>query len=308
MIGRGWRPVLWAEGSTHHFSGRAQALDYHGALQAAHVGLDLHSGKKTLIGASVMRGRSSMDYSNGQGLDGSTQATLYTIHPFLHFQAHDRVTVWTAGGLGFAPLTLQELDRDHDLSGSARMAAGGVRIRAKNWGRRELAIRTDADIAWIGAPLPAESVTLGCHAARLRFLAELTQTLRLFGQALIAAGEAGARLTWRKPEKGLDFSAHANSLFWHQSAFGLWGAGVQASWDPGADERGLVLSFASGRGPREGRTRIFHDSLDALAVAGPQDLATELEAAYGHNFGRRLATVTFRLRGTTGWAVAIDLR
>ncbi len=289
------------------------------------MGLDLHSGKKTLIGASVMRGRSSMDYSNGQGLDGSTQATLYTIHPYLHFQAHDRVTVWTAGGLGFAPLTLQELDRDHDLSGSARMAAGGVRIRAKNWDRRELAIRTDADIAWIGAPLPAESVTLGGHAARLRFLAELTQTFRLFGQALIAAGEAGgrldrggghrgvggeagARLTWRKPEKGLDFSAHANSLLWHQSAFGLWGAGVQASWDPGADERGLVLRFASGRGPREGRIRIFHDSLDALAVAGPQDLAIELEAAYGHNFGRRLATVTFRLRGTTGWAVAIDLR
>ena len=238
---KGWRPVLWAEGSTHHFSGQAQALDYQGAFQAAHVGLDLHSSKNTLIGASVMRGYSTMDYSNGQGLDGSTTATLYTIHPYLHFQAHDRLTVWTAGGLGFAPLTLHELDRDHDLSGSARMAAGGVRILAKNWDSRELAIRTDTDIAWIGARLPTESVTLGGRAGRIRFLAELTQTLRLYGQTLIATGEAGGRfdhgaahqgagaetagrLTWRNPKKGLDLSAHGQTLLWQASGFRSWGA------------------------------------------------------------------------------------
>ena len=321
---KGWRPVLWAEGSTHHFSGHAQALDYQGAFQAAHVGLDLHSGKRTLIGASVMRGHSSMDYSNGQGLDGSTTATLYTIHPYLHFEARDRVTVWTIGGLGFAPLSLQELDRDHDLSGSARMAAGGVRIRAKNWGRRELAIRSDADFAWIGAQLPAESVTLGGQAGRVRVLAELTHTLRVFGQDLIAAGEAGGRLdrggghrgagteaggrlSWRKPDKGLDFSIHGNSLLWHQSAFRLWGAGIQASWDPGAEKRGLVLRFASGRGPRGGKTRLFHETVDRL-LHPADNLDSDLEVGYGTGVGTRLLTLTFRLRGLSGWTAAIDLR
>ena len=321
---KGWRPVLWAEGSTHHFSGQAQALDYQGAFQAAHVGLDLHSSKKTLIGASVMRGYSTMDYSNGQGLDGSTTATLYTIHPYLHFQAHDRVTVWTAGGLGFAPLTLQELDRDHDLSGSARMAAGGVRILAKNWDRRELAIRTDTDIAWIGARLPAESVTLGGHAGRIRFLAELTQTLRLYGQTLIATGEAGGRfdhgaahrgagaetagrLSWRNPKKGLDLSAHGQTLLWQASGFRIWGAGVQASWDPGAEKRGLVVRFASGRGPRGGKTRLFQEPIDRLLQPGGA-LDTELELGYGTGVGSRLLTLTFRLRGVTGWTAAVDLR
>ena len=321
---KGWRPVLWAEGSTHHFSGQAQALDYQGAFQAAHVGLDLHSSKKTLIGASVMRGYSTMDYSNGQGLDGSTTATLYTIHPYLHFQAHDRVTVWTTGGLGFAPLTLQELDRDHDLSGSARMAAGGVRILAKNWDRRELAIRTDTDIAWIGAHLPAESVTLGGHAGRIRFLAELTQTLRLYGQTLIATGEAGGRfdhgaahrgagaetagrLSWRNTKKGLDLSAHGQTLLWQASGFRIWGAGVQASWDPGAEKRGLVVRFASGRGPRGGKTRLFQEPIDRLLQPGGA-LDTELELGYGTGVGSRLLTLTFRLRGVTGWTAAVDLR
>ena len=321
---KGWRPVLWAEGSTHHFSGHARSLDYHGGFQAAHVGLDLHSGKRTLIGTSVMRGRSTMDYSNGQGLDGSTTATLYTIHPYLHFEAHERVTVWTIGGVGFAPLRLQELDRDHDLPGAARMAAGGVRIRAGNWGSRELAIRSDADVAWIGAKLPAESVTLGGHAARLRFLAELTQPFRVFGQDLIAAGEAGGRLdrggghrglgaeaggrvSWRKPERGLDFSAHGTSLLWHQSPFRIWGAGIQASWDPGAEKRGLVLRFASGRGPRGGRTRLFQQPVDRLFAPGDA-LDSELELGYGTGVGARLLTLTFRLRGLSGWTAAVDLR
>ena len=321
---KGWRPVLWAEGSTHHFSGHAQALDYQGVFQAAHLGLDLHSGKRTLIGASVMRAHSTMDYSNGQGLDGSTAATLYTIHPYLHFEARDRVTVWTIGGLGFAPLSLQELDRHHDLSGSARMAAGGVRIQAKNWARRELAIRSDADIAWIGAQLPAESVTLGGHAGRVRILAELTQTLRVFGQDLIAAGEAGGRLdrggahhgagaeaggriSWRKPERGLDFSAHGSTLLWHQSAFRIWGAGLQASWDPGAEKRGLVLRFASGRGPRGGKTRLFQETVDRL-LHPADNLDSELEVGYGTGVGARLLTLTFRLRRLSGWTAVVDIR
>ena len=321
---KGWRPVLWAEGATHHFSGRAQALDYQGAFQAAHVGLDLHSGKKTLIGASLMRGRSAMDYSDGQALDGSTAATLYTIHPYIHFEAHDRVTVWTIGGLGFAPLSLQELDRDHDLSGSARMAAGGIRIQARSWQDLELAIRSDGDIAWIGAKLPAESVTLGGHAGRLRLLAELTQSFRVFGQDLIAAGEAGGRLdrggghrgagaeaggriSWRKPRTGLDLSVHGNSLLWHQSGFRIWGAGIQASWDPGAEKRGLVLRFASGRGPRGGKTRLFQEAIDRLLQ--PADtLDSEFELGYGTGVQSRLLTLTFRLQGLSGWTAAIDLR
>ena len=321
---KGWRPVVWAEGSTHHFSGALDSLDYRGGFQAAHLGLDLHSGKKTLIGASVMGGRSTMDYSNGQGLDGSTTATLYTIHPYLHFQAHDRVTVWTIGGLGLAPLNFEELDRDHDLSGAARMAAAGVRIRAKDWEGRELAIRGDGDIAWIGARLPAESVTLGGHAGRVRLLAELTQSFRLFGQDLVATGEVGARLdrggghrgggaeaggrlSWRKPEKGLDLSVHGTSLLWHQSPFRIWGGGIQAGWDPGAEKRGLVLRFAAGRGPRGGKIRLFQESIDHFIQ--PADiLDSEIDLGYGTGFGIRLLTLTFRLRDFTGWTIALDMR
>ena len=319
-----WRPVLWAEGNTHHFSGNLRSLDYQGGFQAAHLGLDLHSGKRTLIGASVMRARSLIDYSDGAALDGATESILYSAHPYLHVQATDRIALWALGGFATGPVAVRELDRDHRLRSFGRLAGGGARFLAKSWEARQLAIRTDADAAWIGAHLDEASATFGGLAGRVRLLAEITQTLGLFGQTLIATGEAGGRLdrgaahrgaaleaagrlSWRKPQKGLDLSAHGQSLLWHQSSFRIWGAGVQASWDPGAEKRGLVVRFASGRGPRGGKTRLFQEAADRL-LEPADELDTEIELGYGTGVRSRLLTLTFRLRGLSGWTAAIDLR
>ena len=322
---KGWRPVLWAEGTTHHFSGNLRSIDYRGGFQAAHVGLDLYSNKKTLVGTSLMRGSSLLDYSNNSGLDGSTESTLYSVHPYLHYQMQDNLSLWAIGGFGRGPINMRELDRDHSLAAFGRMAAGGARILAKKWEGRELAVRTDGDLAWIGTDLEEDDVALGAFAGRVRLLAEVTQRLRLFGQDLIATGEAGGRfdrgaahhgsgaetagrLSWRNTKKGLDLSIHGQSLLWHQSPFRISGAGIQAGWDPGADDRGLILRFASGHGPRGGRTRVFQETIDRFAGAQPHRLNTELEAAYGRDFAGQLFTVTVRLRGTATWAVAVAIR
>ena len=321
---KGWRPVLWAEGSTRHFSGALDSLDYQGGFQAAHVGLDLHSGKNTLVGASLTRGRSLVDYSDGVALDGETEATLYSVQPYLHVQAHPRVAVWAFGGLGRGSVTARELDRDHQLGSTARMAGGGLRILARSWSGRELAIRSDGDLAWMGADLAEAPATIGGGAGRIRLLAELTETLRLAGQTLVASGEfggrldrgaahrgagieAGGRVSWRKPEKGFDLAAHGQTLLWQSSGFGIWGAGLQAIWDPGAEKRGLVVRFASGRGPRGAKTRLFQEPVDGL-LQPADDLDTELEVGYGTGVGSRLLTLTFRLRGLSGWTAAVDLR
>ena len=321
---RGWRPVLWAEGNTRHFSGNLGAFDYQGGFQAAHVGLDLHSGRKTLLGASLMRGQSLIDYSDGAALEGETRAILYSVHPYLHVQATDRIALWALGGFATGPVAVRELDRDHELRSTGRLAGGGARFLAKSWEGRQLALRTDADAAWIGADLEEASAAVGGLAGRVRLLAEMTQTLRPFGQTLVATGEAGgrvdrgaahrgaaleaaSRISWRKPEVGLDISAHGRSLLWHQSSFRMWGAGLQAGWDPGAEKRGLVVRFASGRGPRGGKTRLFHQSVDRLHHGGA-GLHTELELGYGTGLGARVLTLTFRLRGLSGWTAAVDLR
>ena len=321
---KGWRPVLWAEGNTHHFSGNLPTLDYQGGFQAAHVGLDLRSGKKTLLGASLMGGRSLIDYSDGAALDGKTQATLYSVHPYLHVQATNRIVIWALGGFATGPVAIRELDRDHDIRAFGRLAGGGARFLANSWEHRQLAVRTDGNVAWIGADLEGASATIGGLAGRLRLLGEITQTLRLFGQTLAVTGEAGGRLdrgaahrgaaieaagriSWRKPEKGLDLSAQGQSLLWHQSSLRAWGAGIQAGWDPGAEKRGLVLRFASGRGSREGKTRLFQDSIDRLVQPGAA-LDTEIELGYGTGIRDRLLTLTFRLRGLSGWTAAVDLR
>ncbi|MYA98378.1 hypothetical protein F4X90_01680, partial [Candidatus Poribacteria bacterium] len=204
---KSWRPVLWAEGNSHHFSGNLRALDYQGGFQAAHVGLDLHSGKKTLLGASLMRGRSLIDYSDGETLDGETRATLYSVHPYLHVQASDRIALWALGGFATGPVAVRELDRNHELRSFGRLVGGGARFLAKSWDRRQLAVRTDADAAWIGADLEEASATIGGLAGRLRLLAEMTQTLRLFGQTLVATGEAGGRLDRGAAHRGAALEA-----------------------------------------------------------------------------------------------------
>ena len=322
---KGWPPVLWAERTTHHFSGNLRSIDYRGGFQAAHVGLDLYSNKKTLVGTSLMRGSSLLEYSNNSGLDGSTESTLYSVHPYLHYHMQDNLSLWAIGGFGRGPINMRELDRDHSLAAFGRMAAGGARILAKKWEGRELAVRTDGDLAWIGTDLEEDDVALGAFAGRVRLLAEVTQRLRLFGQHLIATGEAGGRfdrgaahrgsgaetagrLSWRNTKKGLDLSIHGQSLLWHQSPFRISGAGIQAGWDPGADDRGLILRFTSGHGPRGGRTRVFQETIDRFAGAQPHRLNTELEAAYGRDFAGQLFTVTVRLRGTATWAVAVAIR
>ena len=72
---------------------------------------------------------------------------------------------------------------------------------------------------------------MGGLAGRVRLLPEVTEPLLLFGQTLIASGEAGGRLergagleaggrlSWRKSEKSLDLSAHGQTLLWQSSAF-----------------------------------------------------------------------------------------
>ena len=321
---KGWRPVLWAEGSAHHFSGALDSLDYQGGFQAAHVGLDLHSGKKTLFGASLMRGRSLIDYSDGAALEGKTDAILYAVQPYLHVEAHPRVAVWAFGGFGAGSVAVRELDRNHQLGSTARMAGGGLRLLVKSWDGREAAIRSDGDLAWMGADLAEAPATIGATAGRVRLLAELSETFRLAGQTLVTAGEfggrldrgaahrgagleAGGRVSWRKPEKGFDLAAHGQTLLWQSAGFRIWGAGVQAGWDPGAEKRGLVVRFASGRGPRGGNTRLFQEPIDRLFQPGG-GLDTETEVGYGTGVGTRLLTLTFRLRGLSGWTAAVDLR
>ena len=271
-----------------------------------------------------MGGRSLINYSDGAALDGRTEATLYSVQPYLHVEVHPRVAVWALGGLGTGNASVRELDRNHDLRTSGRMAAGGLRLLAKSWERREFALRGDGDLAWIGAGLDEASTPIGGLTGRVRVLAELTETLRLFGQSLIATAEAGGRidrgaahrgagleaagrLSWRKPDKGLDVAAHGQSLLWHASSFRIWGAGVQAGWDPGAEKRGLVVRFASGFGPRGAKTRLFHETIDRL-LQPAGNLDSELELGYGTGVGTRLLTLTFRLRGLAGWNLAFDVQ
>ena len=316
---KGWRPVLWSQLDTQHFS--SPLWDHQGNMNAVHFGLDVHSGKRTLLGVSLMRGKSEVRYAAADDIQGETRSTLYSFHPYLHFQAHERFSLWTLGGVGRGPVTASELDRKHNLQSSGKLIAGGVRALAHTWGDRELGVRADANLAGVNADLPDETIQVGGYASRVRVLAEVTQTLKLGKQSLHLSGEAGgrldrgqaergggletgARVSWRNPRLGLDLTAHGNTLLWHQADYQSWGAGVQASWDSGADRRGWIVTLASSRGQGSGRTTAFERT---LSINSMNRFEQALEVSYGRDLWSGLLTATIRLRQGAP-EVSVDFR
>ena len=123
---RSWVPALWGQGDLQRFNGNLTRLgmSYRGGLEAAHVGLDVYANDKVLAGLSFMHSWGNMDYSD-DGIDGVLGSRMNTFHPYLYWQATERVSVWGMGGLGRGQVEVNEPGRSHDFEADFRMFAGG---------------------------------------------------------------------------------------------------------------------------------------------------------------------------------------
>ncbi len=326
-----WSPVVWGPGDLQRFSGTPTGLTrYGGNIQTAQVGVDLYSGPAALGGVAYLRSWGAVDYT-GAGFDGVLDPRLHTVHPYLYWQPHDRISAWGLGGLGGGQVGVTEEGRRLDAPATFQMVAGGVRAGLVTRGATEVGLRADVFAATLGTRAAADIAAVDGDARRGRVMLELAhdrslaagRSLRVQvevggrvddGDADQGAGvETGARIGFLDAGSGLDVAVHGRVLLVHESDYRDWGVRVQASWDPGRQARGDGPDGAGGprrdrRGPdphgqrgglRPARVRRPVDPLQPAAAGRPRP-----GAARGHDVepadGRPTATPGRRGRAAAG--------
>ena len=321
--GAHWRPVLWGHGDFQHFSGTSSLVDFRGRLSATHVGMDLLSNRHVLTGLSFARSWGAMGYSDDR--EGQLAASFNTFHPYLYWQPHRRLSLWGIGGMGRGSVDLRDPRLAHVFNSEFRMWAGGLRSVLTKPGKNELGFRLDGFMSNIAID-PVEQIReVFGRASRARAMLEAVHQRggrkRSFslkgeiggrldrGEAVHgAAMEAGLRLGFIDTPTGLDLSLQGRMLLFHDGGYRDWGAGLQASWDPGNKRRGLRMSAASSHGQngRGGATLWDHSYAYAFGqgrgVPGNPVPLNRIgsEAAYSMEVlrGRGLLTPFSRLRWT----------
>ncbi len=321
--GTHWRPVLWGHGDFQHFSGTSSLVDFRGRLSATHVGMDLLSNRHVLTGLSFARSWGAMGYSDDR--EGRLAASFNTFHPYLYWQPHRRLSLWGIGGMGRGSVDLRDPRLAHVFNSEFRMWAGGLRSVLTKPGKNELGFRLDGFMSNIAID-PLEQIReVSGRASRARAMLETVHQRggrkRSFslkgeiggrldrGEAVHgAAMEAGLRLGFIDTPTGLDLSLQGRMLLFHDGGYRDWGAGLQASWDPGNKRRGLRMSAASSHGQNGRAGATLWDDSYAYAFGQGRSLPGNpvplnrigSEAAYGMEVlrGRGLLTPFSRLRWT----------
>ena len=321
--GTHWRPVLWGHGDFQHFSGTSSLVDFRGRLSATHVGMDLLSNRHVLTGLSFARSWGAMGYSDDR--EGQLAASFNTFHPYLYWQPHRRLSLWGIGGMGRGSVDLRDPRLAHVFNSEFRMWAGGLRSVLTKPGKNELGFRLDGFMSNIAID-PVEQIReVFGRASRARAMLEAVHQRggrkRSFslkgeiggrldrGEAVHgAAMEAGLRLGFIDTPTGLDLSLQGRMLLFHDGGYRDWGAGLQASWDPGNKRRGLRMSAASSHGQNGRGGATLWDHSYAYAFGQGRGLPGNpvplnrigSEAAYGMEVlrGRGLLTPFSRLRWT----------
>ncbi len=285
-----WVPVVWGQGDLQSVNGDVTriGMNYRGGLEAAHVGLDLYANDQMLTGLSFMRSWGDLEYTD-DGVEGVLKSRMNTVHPYLYWQPHDRVSVWGIGGVGQGHVEVTEPGRMHDVGADLRMFAGGVRSVLTRRGNHEWGLRADAFTTQLETAAVADITPVRGDTHRGRVLLEwVHDTAFSPGRSLslqVEAGgrvdegaadrgsgaETGFRLGFLDANSGLDVALQGRTLV----AYGRdardwtwdvrdWGVGLQASWDPGEKQRGFRVSVNSSRGQDGGGRTTLWDNAEAV--------------------------------------------
>ena len=323
FMGAQWQPVLWGHGDFQHFNGNSSRVDFRGGLRATHVGMDLFSNRQVLTGLSFARSWGSMNYSDDR--EGRLAASFNTLHPYLYWQPHRRLSLWGIGGAGRGAVDLMDPRLARVFDAEFRMWAMGIRSLLTSPGKNELAFRLDGFMSNLGInPFERIGEVYG-SASRARAMLEVVHQRggrkRSFslkseiggrldrGEAVHGtAMETGLRLGFIDNPTGLDLVLQGRMLLFHEGGYRDWGAGLQASWDPGNKWRGLRMSALASHGQNgQGGAALWGHSF-AYAHGQGRGLPSsavpvgriDSEAAYGLEVlrGKGLLTPFSRLRWT----------
>ena len=338
--GTAW--TAWGRAAASGFDGGADGLTVDGDVTTFTFGADAARGRwLTGLGLAHSTGEGGYrDHADGDGHAGQAagriESSLTSIHPYVRFEASERLSLWGILGYGAGDLTLTpegadgEADPAITTDTSMWMAAAGARgvlVAAADAGGFELAARGDAQIVRMrsgaasgdgGGRLAASEA----QTSRVRLMLEGSQVIELAGgqtltpslkvglrhdggDAETGAGiEVGGGIAWSDPEFGVSAEAKAHGLLAHEDAgYSEWGMSGALRIDPGAEGRGLSLGLTSALGTESGAAERLWSLADARGLA-PEGAAAELPARLGAELGYGFAVLDGRGVATphAGWS------
>ena len=323
------RWTAWGRASSSRFDGEAEGLIVDGDVTTFTLGGDA-AWARWLAGVAVSLSEGEGGFRDHPETDqesrgtGALESTLTSVHPYLRYEASERLSVWGILGYGSGELTLEVEDKESWTTDTTmEMAAAGARgvlVPAPESGGVEVALRTDAQLVRMTSEAARGSdggnlaATEG-DTSRLRVMLEgsrafaledggaLTPTLEVGlrhdgGDAETGTGiEVGGGLSYTDPATGITVDAKARGLVAHEDAdYTEWGASGSVRIEPDASGRGLSLTLAPSWGADSGGAERLWSAGDArgLAPEGTVDPGSRLEAELGYGFpvfdGRGVAT------------------
>ena len=311
------RLTAWGRASATRFNGADDEVRLDGDVATFLLGADA-AWDRWLAGISVAHSLGAGGFSGGaDGETGEMDSALTAVHPYLRYQATDRISAWGVLGYGAGDLTLKTDGSAWETDTSMRMAAAGVRgVLLSTDAGLQLTARTDVRFTHIGSgEAVGDAGLLGETAggtSRVRLLLEgsrpfafgatrtLTPTLELGvrrdgGDAETGMGvDLSGSLRYADAALGLTAEAAGRYLAAHEDAgYREWGASATIRIDPGVSGRGLTLSVAPSWGAdAAGGAQRLWSARDARGLAGHGfDTAMRLRAEVGYGLS------AFRDRG-----------
>ena len=321
--GMAW--AAWGRAAASRFDGNADGLSLDGDVTTFTLGADAARGR-WLGGVALAHSTGTGGFRDHEVRDGhpargsgELESTLTGVHPYLRFEASERLSVWGILGYGSGDLTLT-VDATGDSARktwktdtSMKMAAAGARgvvVAATVAAPLELAVRTDAVVQRMTSD--AASGDAGNLAAtesgtsRVRVMLEGSRAFALDGGASFVptlevglrqdGGDAetgtgvelGGGVRYSDPASGVTVDAKVRGLIAHEDAdYSEWGASGAVRIDPGASGRGLALTLSPAWGADSGNAERLWGLRDARGLAGNDDVepAGRLDAEAGWGFG-----------------------
>ena len=311
------RFTAWGRASSSRFDGDADGLALDGDVTTFTLGADA-AWSRWLAGVAVALSEGEGSFSDGVRTGrnnrgaGELDSTLTSVHPYLRYEAGERLSLWGILGYGSGKLELEvNEDERWTTDTTMEMAAVGARsvlVPAKEPGDLEIAARTDAQLVRMTSDAATGSqggnlAATQSDTSRLRFMLEGSRSFEVGdGGALVPSLEVGLRhdggdaetgagieigggLSYTDPATGLTVEARIRGLLAHEDAdYTELGASGSIRLEPDATGRGLSFSVAPTWGAASGGAERLWSVQDARGLAANDGFepANGLDAQIGY--------------------------
>ncbi len=260
------RPLgVWGGGSMSSYESESEdGGSVEGSAQVMLAGVDWRSGEY-LAGVALSRFSGDSNYAvkgNGQSGNGTVEASLTGVTPYMHWMGATGLGIWGSFGTGSGTAELGDGDGAVETDVSMTILALGAKGASRKRGRYDYAIRGDLFRTSMTAEQTEGFEELAAEASRIRLALEGSTTRQTAsGGAVSNRYELGARMDsgdgedgagadvageirYASADGGLEMAGRVSLLLLHsQEGFSEWGAGLDVAYAPGWGGRGLRLSL-----------------------------------------------------------------